>query len=256
MNYDIASISLVGDRECNEDFAACTTLEEGGVIAVVCDGLGGHARGEWASRAFAEAVVAAGVDTPANCVTSHEDAKAHFNALFLRGRTNISYKVALEESDEDPKTTAVAVALRDEGIAIAHLGDSRAYRLAIGADPWRTRDHSVVQMLLDEGSITEEEMGLHPEQGRLFKSVGTKRDDVPSVTVQPPLGPGEAILLCSDGFWEYVTPQDYQNLLRANRLQADLESLAVSATRRAEGRSDNVTALCVRARAETVSTSE
>lgn len=247
MQYDIASISLIGDREQNEDFASCTTVQEGGILAVVCDGLGGHARGEWASRAFAEAVVAAAVDTPANCVTTLDGARAHFAQLFLKGRDNISYKVALEESGEDPKTTAVVVALRDEGIAIAHIGDSRAYRLATNAEPWRTRDHSVVQMLLDEGGITEAEMGTHPDQGKLFKSVGTLRDDAPTVAVQPPLEPGEAILLCSDGFWEYVTPQECQSLLQATRLQAHLESLAVSATRRAEGRSDNVTALCVRA---------
>ncbi len=247
MHYDIASISLVGDREHNEDFAACTTLEDGGIVAVVCDGLGGHSRGEWASRAFAEAVVAAAVDTPASCVTTREGAKAHFNEVFHKGRDNIRYKLALEDSSDDPKTTAVVVALRDEGIAIAHLGDSRAYRLAIGAQAWRTRDHSVVQMLLDEGSITEEEMARHPDQGRLFKSVGAKRDDAPSVTVQPPLGSGEAMLLCTDGFWEYVTAPELQNLLRATGLQSYLESLAMTATLRAEGKSDNVTALCVRA---------
>ncbi|NND69070.1 MAG: serine/threonine-protein phosphatase [Halioglobus sp.] len=256
MDYDIASISLVGDREHNEDFATCTTLREGGVVAVVCDGLGGHARGEWASRAFAEAAVAATVDTPAACVTSRDNAKRHFTEVFLKGRDNISYKLALEESDDDPKTTAVIVALRDEGLAIAHVGDSRAYRLAPGAEAWRTRDHSVVQMLLDEGSITEEEMAQHPDQGRLFKSVGTKRDDAPSVTVQPPLESGEAMLLCTDGFWEYVTTEERQNLLQATNLQAYLETLALTSTSRAQGRSDNVTALCVRARAVTLPTGD
>ncbi len=246
MSYDIASISLVGDRDSNEDFFAFTTMEDGGVLAVVCDGLGGHARGEWASRAFAEAAVAAGVETPTNCVTSRDDARAHFANVFRKGRDNISYKLALEESSEDPKTTAVVAAVQEGGIAIAHVGDSRAYRLAIGAEPWRTRDHSVVQMLLDEGAITEEEMGQHPDQGKLFKSISAKRDDSPTINVQPPLGAGEALLLCTDGFWEQVTASERQNLLRTTTLQAYLESLALTATTRAAGRSDNVTAICLR----------
>lgn len=159
---------------------------------------------------------------------------------------NISSKLALEESHDDPKATTVVVVVGDERLAIAHIGDSRAYRLSVGADEWCTRDHSAVQRLLDQGSITEDEMARHPEQGQLLKSVGARGDAAPSVSIQPPLGPGDAMLLCTDGFWEYVTAEQRQNLLRATSLHTSLQTLALAATTRAQGKSDNLTALCAR----------
>ena len=253
MNVDTARVSRIGDRERNEDYQDVKAFEHG-LVAVVCDGLGGHAHGDLAARAFAEAVLEYCTENETTLirrrVAEREDARALLEAVFVAGREGL--KTALEEHaagadiGRNPQTTAVVAVLRADAVLVGHLGDSRAYLLADGEVCWRTRDHSVVQMLVDQGEVREEDMGGHPDQGKLFKSVGVERDQKPSVALRKPLKPGNALLLCSDGLWEQASRDELAGLAQAAGMQRALEELAEEAEKRAEGDSDNVSAICIR----------
>lgn len=245
MNLDIGSVSRVGDREENEDYGDFIR-SPAGAAAIVCDGLGGHEFGEWASEAFATATLAERDALLAGDYSSKEAARQVFEAVFNSGTAGLRKTVSSRDASADPQTTAVLAVVRKDMLATAHIGDSRAYRLGPDGVAWRSRDHSLVQMLLDEGEVTEEEMGTHPDQGKLFKSIGMEREDKPSVNVLEPLRPGEALLLCSDGFWEHLEQEELASLASVSDLQKTLENLAKLAEGRAQGKSDNVTAICVR----------
>jgi serine/threonine protein phosphatase PrpC len=245
MKLKISRVSLIGDREQNEDFAASRETG-GGAVLVVADGLGGHAHGEWASRSVAEAMLESTSQLLAADFCSLNGARDQFARLFAHGREALRAIVAQRDAEADPQTTAAVAVLTPATLALAHIGDSRVYRLSATAIQWRSRDHSMVEMLVDQGAILEEEMGTHPDQGKLFKSIGKNRNDTPSVTVQAPLRPGELLLLCTDGFWEHITRAELLALAKARNLDARLNELAEAAVARSEGTSDNVTALCVR----------
>jgi len=87
----------------------------------------------------------------------------------------------------------------------AHIGDSRLYHFRKRKLLQRTRDHSVVQLLVDLGRVKEKEMAEHPDQSRLLKGLGGKEPPKPDFG-QASLCPGDSFVLCSDGFWEHVSP--------------------------------------------------
>jgi serine/threonine protein phosphatase PrpC len=246
MELEIAKVTLVGDRENNEDFVGFVSSCDGAVL-VVADGLGGHEQGEWASEAFVEGILAQHPQLVANDYSSRDTAKPVFEAAFAKGREHLREWVRAKNETSDPQTTAVVAVVKDDAIGIAHIGDSRAYRLTRSGVAWRSRDHSLVELLLDQGEITETEMGTHPAQNKLFKSIGMNSQATPSLSVQAALSNNEALLLCSDGFWERLLPDELAGLIAAKNLAEHLTHLAHIALGRAAGHSDNVTALCARA---------
>lgn len=245
MELDIANISLTGDRENNEDYANYVSSGDGAVL-VVADGLGGREFGEWASEAFSEGILAQQAPLLAGDYSSRDTAKPVFEAVFARGVECLRDTVRARDETASPHTTAVVAVVTDHAIGIGHIGDSRAYRLTSAGVAWRSRDHSLVELLLDQREITESEMSTHPDQGKLFKSIGIGTPATPSVTVLAPLTGEEALLLCSDGFWEHLLPDELGSLADAKNLDKQLARLARTAVERAAGRSDNVTALCSR----------
>lgn len=252
MNGPIAGLARVsrrGDREYNEDYLGFET-GAGAVVAVVCDGLGGHARGDLASETFALGVLEHSQCLFKRRVADREGAKALFEEVFAAGRERLKVALAGQGFDPDrsPQTTAVVAVARPDILIVGHIGDSRAYLLRGDEVLWRTRDHSVVQMLVDQGEVHEHDMGAHPDQGRLFKSIGIERAHSPSVACRPAAAAaGQTLLLCTDGLWEHLLPHELASLTRARAaaLQPALEELAETAQTRAAGKSDNISALCL-----------
>ena len=143
-------------------------------------------------------------------------------------------------------TTAVAMAIGEEQLAIAHAGDSRAYRFRGGSVTRLTRDHSVAEeMRAARPEMTDEELATFAHRNVVTRSLGSKEELEPAVYVGR-VQPGDIFLLCSDGLWGVVPDGKMTTILR----QAPISSrpASSSSTRRtAAGGPDNVSVLLVRA---------
>jgi len=180
-------------RRNNEDAAYASPR-----LAAIADGVGGAAAGEVASRAAIDALVAFDrrrLDEPL------PDA---LRAAIADGNERIGFIASCRPATAGMSTTLTAVALGDDGYAVANVGDSRAYLLRDGALRPLTRDDSLVQRLLDSGAITPEQARHHPQRSLVVESL----DGDPHRTA-PPVAtlaarPGDRLLLCSDGLTDAV----------------------------------------------------
>jgi len=129
----------------------------------------------------------------------------------------------------------------------AHLGDSRLYHFRDGKLLFRTKDHSVAELLVAQGELRESEVAGHPDQGRLLKSIGGGGDFVPPKTGEADVAPGDVFILCTDGFWQRGRIERLARL--ASRPGMDLQRLAETEAARAVKRNgpqgDNTTVVVV-----------
>jgi len=231
-----------GDREINQDCMA-NRVEHDFALFVVADGLGGHHAGEKASRFFchgliknAEAFARMMDNKPAVTMSSWIDAAVDEMRRLFEGDP-----AALEAH-----TTCAILYLDNKRVMTAHCGDSRIYRLTPREVVWRTRDHSIPQALLDEGKISESEMGGHPEQNCLLRSINVAAGHQSEINVFPPARAGETFVLCSDGFWENVKARELLQLAQVGSGINELGKVAKLSLLRASGKSDNITVQWVR----------
>jgi len=203
MRLDVASISQLGTRDNNEDriFAAVT---EGIALFAVADGLGGHGGGD----------VAAGIAIAQMENAFHSncgDLEACIEQSFQSAQAAILEYCQLIGNRHGIKTTlTLLVVANDFRARWAHIGDSRLYYFpARRAKRYRrTLDHSVSQTLASRGEIKEKQIRFHEDRSFLLRALG---EDMPCAEYdlgdETPLRQGDAILLCSDGFWEWIPEQ-------------------------------------------------
>lgn len=244
MQWSVEEISLLGDRDENQD--RVVQWQHGGVaVGVVADGLGGHTGGALASEFFCEGLRASSAEfLPRVLAATTDDLKTAAQGWVMAAAEAMRAAIRAESATLSPLTTCAVAVVDSESVITIHVGDSRIYRLSADGVRWRSRDHSVVQLLLDDGEITEAEMGTHPEQGKLLRAVGMDGEVRPAVRRHAALAGGEALLLCSDGFWEHVSQEEMCWLVSTGT--TSLPALAEAAVSRAAGKSDNVTALVLR----------
>lgn len=196
MECRISALSRVGGRERNED--ACGYLQENGIVCcVLADGAGGHGGGDVASRVAVEAVLREFLAQPEASVAAVGALLGHANDAVLQQQGS-------DPALADMRSTLVVLVL-DTGAPCAvwgHVGDSRLYLLRHGATHFRTRDHSLVQSMVDGGLISPEEALTHSERNVLIASIGSQESFQPTVVERAlAISEGDAFLLCSDGFW-------------------------------------------------------
>lgn len=198
MTLESAFSAHQGGREEQQDHVDVLVSDRDRLL-IVADGMGGHAGGQIASRAAVET---------ARHLWQQWDRDGKTPQEFL-GQVIATAHEAInrlgEEQGLQPRSTCVMLYMDGERAVWSHVGDSRLYRFRNGKMQDRTRDHSVPQMLLDMGKITEEEVATHPDQNRLTQSLGGDSDPEPEFG-EDKLTSGDAFLLCSDGLWERVTP--------------------------------------------------
>jgi len=223
-----------GDRPYQEDSIWSGEIN-GVAVLIVADGLGGHDAGDTASALIIECLrnELAAQDA---LVLSEDNAKSWFQHALEAFQSKIT---AGEDAKDAHTTLACALISNDELLTIS-VGDSRIYHVSNG-ELWRTKDHSVVQMLLDDGEIEESDMATHPEQGKLYRSIGPKKHVKPRVKKRA-IQTGDGVLVCSDGFWEAFSPDDIINLM-ADVSKNALNQLLCEAATKFSPKSDNVSAV-------------
>lgn len=230
-------------RDHNEDFFAC---EDGLQFYVVCDGMGGHASGEVASKLAVQEVVNL-VRDRSHAASSGQVSEALVRDAILHANERVFVQGMKEAKTEGMGTTLVALFLREDEIVIAHVGDSRVYRLSpAGELELLTRDHSLLNEKIDAGEIsTQEQISTFAHKNVISRALGI-RDEVTVDTRRVPRRPGEIFLLCTDGLTDLVDDVDIEAVLDGNRddLEEALDCLVRMSN--ARGGKDNITVLAVR----------
>jgi PPM family protein phosphatase len=235
-------LTLQGDREINQDYMAFR-VDSDFAVFVVADGLGGHHAGEKASRFFCDGLINnADVFAPLTGKNPEVTMASWLDSAVEEMRKLFADDPAAFQAH----TTCAILYLDKQCVLAAHCGDSRVYRLNPQGIDWRTRDHSVPQGLMEEGKISETDMGAHPEQNCLLRSINVAKEHHVEIHVYPAARAGETFVLCSDGFWEKVKTQELMQLAQPDTDLDDLEKIAKLSLLRAHGKSDNITVQWVR----------
>lgn len=238
-------LTSIGNREVNQDCMAHRVCADYAVF-VVADGLGGHYSGEKASQFFCRSLIALAEKYHRHI--SSVKAEAVMAAWVADAVRNMSELFASDPFASDAHTTCAILYLDQERAIVAHCGDSRVYRINPEQVLWRTKDHSVPQQLFNEGKISEWEMGVHPDQHKLTRSINVLSAPAVDIASFPPMKSGETFLLCSDGFWEFVKEPELLALSQEGSGKPELQKMAKMAVLRAQGKSDNVTVQWIRRR--------
>ena len=236
---DFAIFSDLGDREQNEDAVGFSKHGDAHCF-VLCDGLGGHGRGEVASQFVQQSVC-------------RQFEQADTTAEFWENALDNAQKGLLAEQKRlnaitEMMTTAVALTIDGDTAQWAHIGDSRLYVFRREKLLTRTLDHSVPQMLALAGEIREKHIRSHPDRNQLLRAMGFPWESRKYELSEPcALRPGDAFLLCTDGFWEPVLEKEMQKALKkAPSAQAWLDTLqALAIQHGTPGEMDNFSAIAV-----------
>lgn len=196
-----AKITNRGGRENNEDFI-CEAESNGVWCYVLCDGLGGHEGGEVASKLVAETICAAFEKKPELSQKAAEE--------YIEAATNaLVTKRAVTPDLFDMSTTVTLLLTNGERAVWAHVGDSRIYFITGGEISLITDDHSMAFMEFESGMISYDDIRESPNQNRLTRCIGGISGSA-DLSDEIVLKSGDAFLLCSDGFWEYVREDDIE----------------------------------------------
>ena len=226
-------------RQQNQDAYAARLLENGQVIALVCDGMGGARAGNVAStmavELFMEEFLKAGQDDPVEERMGHAAAVAN-QAVFQR---------SVSEADcAGMGTTMVAVLAGGEEAVILNEGDSRAYHINSEGIVLVTRDHSLVEDLVERGELTRDQARSHPHKNLITRALGAEPVLMADCFRQP-LAEGDYLLLCSDGLSNVVNEQEIlYEVIHGGADEDCCQRLLYIALSR--GAPDNVTAVLVK----------
>jgi len=231
LSLRFAARSEIGKVRRNNEDAGYAAVD----LLVVADGMGGHEAGELASAATIAAVVAAasksiGADEVLNELADAVITSGEYIADVVSGNRDLA----------GMGTTMTVVALRGERIAMAHVGDSRAYVYRDGELQQMTKDHTFVQSLVDSGEITLEQAAVHPRRNLMMRAI----DGIHAVEVDLSVREtrnGDRFLLCSDGLCGVIDSNQISECLSHDDLTQAVTLLIDAAM--SAGAPDNITVI-------------
>ena len=232
--YGQTHIGLV--RENNQDALEYGTLSEGAQYAVVCDGMGGANGGNIASKIAVEVIGSRIRDAYRENPVSGSPEHLLTSAM-ATANVGVYDRAQKEPELSGMGTTVVAVISYGHTAYISHVGDSRLYLYRNGSLSQITRDHSVVQELIESGQITEEEARSHPRKNYITRAIGVVSDEYGEYD-ELNLETGDRLLLCTDGLTNEVNGAQMCRLLSLPAEEA-VESLIRAALD--DGGMDNIT---------------
>jgi serine/threonine protein phosphatase PrpC len=240
-----AQASEIGMRAANQDAIGAARYGELACF-VVADGTGGHHGGEVASRIVADAVLGAfcaqptfGVDALLSYIAQASDKVAQ------------ARRADPELADMSSTVAALLVDQESARAVWAHLGDSRIYLFRGARLHAVTHDHSLAQQLVDAGYAKPDQLRVHPQRNILLAAVGAEGDEpITASEGEIALQAGDALLVCSDGLWEWVHEHEMEQTLAATARSEDwlaaMCTTADAAVRAAGKMRDNYSAYAIR----------
>lgn len=244
MQIEYAKVSALGDRSDNQDRAAVVVASEAALM-LVFDGMGGHADGARAAETGLKVVQ----DMFMDAMLPVLDPQGFLYMALSRAHDEV---VALGHDlavDFRPRATCAVCLVQEGGAFWGHIGDSRIYHVRDGRVLARSRDHSHVEVLIQEGAITEEEALDHPMRNFVECCIGGDAP-VPDMTVtgKQRLEPGDTLLACSDGLWSGLSDADVAAIGTPGRdnLTENLKQVSLKALQTNAPYSDNTTGTALR----------
>ena len=234
-------------RKSNQDKYAYKVIDELLAYAVICDGMGGTGCGHIASETATNFV--------ADCLA--RDIKPGMSETSLKsvmmsavaGANALVFDAAQQNPDMAGMGTTLIIAVAaQDSVFISSVGDSRVYYLGEGQQQQLTKDHTVVQMLLDIGEISPEEAETHPKRHFITRAIGVS-PTVDADFYEHLFRPGDMLLLCSDGFYNYagsenLTGEALYAHLQQSRQAGNVDNL-IELAKSVGGGGDNITALLI-----------
>ena len=238
---EISILTDVGQRRTNnQDYANQYKNKAGKSMVFLADGMGGHRAGNIASEMAVTDLGAAWVATEISTINEVRE----WFAEYLEKENQQIHRIGQDEEHKGMGTTLEAVAIIDDQVLFAHVGDSRIGLVRNGEYHQMTSDHSLVNALLKAGQITEEEAAHHPQRNIITQSIGQKDElqpDFGMVTVEA----GDFIVINSDGLTNMISGDEIRDIVVSD---LSIEEKAKTLVRFANnaGGLDNITVVLIR----------
>jgi PPM family protein phosphatase len=244
MQMEYAKVSALGDRQDNQDRAAVVVADDAALM-LVFDGMGGHSDGALAAEVGLKVVQ----DMFTQSALPVFDPQGFLYMSMARAHDEVVQLGADMALDFRPRATCALCLVQENGAYWGHIGDSRIYHMRNGQLVSRSRDHSHVEVLIQEGAITEEEALGHPMRNFVECCIG---GDAPvpdmSITRMKPLMEGDVLLACSDGLWSGISDEEMSEMAtrKGLSLAENLKALSMVALSANSPYSDNTTGTALR----------
>lgn len=216
-------------------------------LAVLADGMGGHQAGEVASRMAVDIITAYFADAPRGRLSRKSAVKPQALVDAIRKANAAVYEAAQARPDYRGMGSTVVVAMfAGNRLCVGHVGDSRLYRFRNGALEQLTKDHSVVQELINRGLYTPEEARQSTAKNLVTRALGVEPVIEPD-TASTAVNPGDIFLLCSDGLTDVVSDEQIAEILRNHGSNVDRATKQLVDRANAQGGPDNISVVLVQA---------
>lgn len=237
---EISILTDVGQRRTNnQDYANQYKNKAGKSMIFLADGMGGHRAGNIASEMAVTDLGAAWVATEISTINEVRE----WFAEYLEKENQQIHRIGQDEEHKGMGTTLEAVAVIDDQVLFAHVGDSRIGLVRNGEYHQMTSDHSLVNALLKAGQITEEEAAHHPQRNIITQSIGQKDElqpDFGMVTVEA----GDFIVINSDGLTNMISGDEIRDIVVSNLSVEEKAKTLVRFANNAGGL-DNITVVLI-----------
>ena len=229
--YTCAKISCFGSRKYNED-SIFIAIYKKNILAIAADGLGGHGGGDIASSLAIKSIQH--FLKKQKSFSSHNIQEAISCANDAINRLN------------GPKTTIAVLYINDDNAIAAHVGDSRIYQFRGGKVLFQSQDHSVSQMAVAVGEITNDQIRSHPDRNKLLRALGSS-EKIKSEITELSVKNNDAFLLCSDGFWELIYENEMEQdlIVAKNNVKIWQKNMIERIKNRLNEKSDNYSAITI-----------
>ena len=245
---EISILTDVGQRRTNnQDYANQYKNKAGKSMVFLADGMGGHRAGNIASEMAVTDLGAAWVATEISTINEVRE----WFAEYLEKENQQIHRIGQDEEHKGMGTTLEALAIIDDQVLFAHVGDSRIGLVRNGEYHQLTSDHSLVNALLKAGQITEEEAAHHPQRNIITQSIGQKDElqpDFGMVTVEA----GDFIVINSDGLTNMISGDEIRDIVVSDLSVEEKAKTLVRFANNAGGL-DNITVVLIRFAEEDVS---